>query len=75
MTTISKKDTQDIADSIANEILGFTDVPESRINVISRVIEDVLNNWIRECESEEAEYKRCQNDITPGTGEMMDGDY
>lgn len=77
MVQISKKDTLDIADRVAIKIILDNELrihPGLRRH-FTDMIQVGLNDWISECETEDAEYKKMQIDNTPGTGEMMDGDY
>lgn len=59
MTQISKKDTLDIADSIAQSIYVSQVVNDTdkRLSIITirDIIEEGLNGWISECEIEQAE--------------------
>lgn len=66
MTQISKKDTLDIADSIAQSIYVSQVVNDTdkRLSIITirDIIEEGLNGWISECEIEQAEQNQQRYD-------------
>lgn len=58
-TTISKKDTLDLADGIAEIIQGVLERdPDKREGFwIKNIIKECLDDWISDCETEKAENK------------------
>lgn len=67
-TQIDKKDTLDIAHSIAENIYIANVVSngaDNRIGVVKLrdIIQEGLNAWITVCETEDTEYRNYQNDL------------
>lgn len=59
-TQIDKKDTKDLSESIADEICGrgawIETTPSEKRHMVA-IIQEGLNDWISECESEDAKSK------------------
>ncbi len=64
-TQIDKKQTLDIADGIARDIWqaykGIQAPSTHEYIWIRDIIEEGLNSWISDCESEDAEYRKYEN--------------
>lgn len=79
MTNIDKKDTHDLANSIAIKLMNMISAGDLVVGPVNakmevqwtKEIQEELNNWIGECETEDAIETQRIVDNLPGTGEMF----